>query len=64
MDINDMDIFKLNLMQKLSLLLFINSNDVNDLKKAKKLLFDCENFTKSDIIKLLEIEEYNYGFKK
>ena len=66
-----MDIFKINLMQKLSFLLFINSNDITepylqaeDLKKARKLLFDCKNLTKEDIIKLLETEEYNYGFKK
>tara|TARA_R110000787_G_scaffold103740_1_gene210352 strand:- start:1253 stop:1447 length:195 start_codon:yes stop_codon:yes gene_type:complete len=64
MDINDMDIYKINLMQKLSLLLFINSSDINDLEKARKLILKCKDYTKIDIINLLETEEYNYGFKK
>jgi len=59
-----MDIYKINLMQKLSLLLFINSSDINDLEKARKLILKCKDYTKIDIINLLETEEYNYGFKK
>lgn len=64
MDLENMDIFKQNLMQKLSLLLFFNSNSAKDLDNSKKIILSCKDKTKIDIIRLIETEEYNYGFKK
>ena len=64
MDLQNMDIFKYDLIQKLSLLLFLNSNDISDLDNSKKIILSCEDKTKTEIIELIETEEYNYGFKK
>lgn len=64
MDLQNMDIFKYDLIQKLSLLLFLNSNDISDLDNSKKIILSCEYKTKREIIELIETEEYNYGFKK
>jgi hypothetical protein len=62
MNIQDMNCFKQTLIEKLSLLLFINSKNEKELKESKKLILLCENYSKEEIIKLIETEEYNCGF--
>ena len=51
--------FKRVLMQKLALLLIVNSKNLQDLDKIKKIINDCENYTKEEIIKLIELYEIN-----
>tara|TARA_R100001369_G_scaffold4604_1_gene13163 strand:- start:765 stop:968 length:204 start_codon:yes stop_codon:yes gene_type:complete len=63
MILENLDVFKENLLRKLSLLLFVNNEKEKDLKECKKLILKCENLSKNKIIELIEIEEYNYGFK-
>ena len=62
MKLEELDIYKENLLTKLSLLLFVNSKNLNELKESQNLIFKCENLTKEEIIELIEKEEYNYGF--
>ena len=62
MNINDINCFKQTLIEKLALLLFVNSKNLNELKESQNLIFKCENLTKEEIIELIEKEEYNYGF--
>tara|TARA_R110000744_G_scaffold268660_1_gene382153 strand:+ start:308 stop:496 length:189 start_codon:yes stop_codon:yes gene_type:complete len=57
MNVKEINPFKRVLMQKLALLLFINSKNEKELKKSKKNIISCENYTKEKIIKLIEIEE-------
>ena len=64
MKLEELDIYKENLLTKLSLLLFVNSKNLNELKESQNLIFKCENLTKEEIIELIEKEEYNYGFNK
>ena len=59
MNVKEINPFKRVLMQKLALLLFINSKNEKELKKSKKNIISCENYTKEKIIKLIEIEEEN-----
>lgn len=63
MILENLDVFKENLLRKLALLLFVNNEKEKDLKECKKLILKCENLSKNKIIDLIEIEEYNYGFK-
>ena len=63
MILENLDVFKENLLRKLALLLFVNNEKEKDLKECKKLILKCENLSKNKIIELIEIEEYNYGFK-
>ena len=62
MNIQEMNPFKAVLMQKLALLLFINSKNKQELEQSKKIIMSCENYSKEQIIELIEIQEYNYGF--
>jgi len=64
MKINDINCFKKTLIEKLALLLFINSKNEKELKESKKLILSCEKYSKEEIIKLLDTAEYNYGFNK
>ena len=64
MKLEELDIYKENLLTKLSLLLFVNSKNYKELKESKKLILSCENYSKEEIIKLLDSAEYNYGFSK
>ena len=57
MNVKEINPFKRVLMQKLALLLFVNSKSEQDLKESKKNIISCENYTKEKIIKLIEIEE-------
>tara|TARA_R110002124_G_scaffold262870_1_gene429049 strand:- start:45 stop:236 length:192 start_codon:yes stop_codon:yes gene_type:complete len=57
MNVKEINPFKRVLMQKLALLLFINSNNEQDLKESKKIIMSCENYTKEQIIELIEIQE-------
>ena len=57
MNVKEINPFKRVLMQKLALLLFVNSKSEKDLKESKKNIIYCENYTKEKIIKLIEIEE-------
>tara|TARA_R110000751_G_scaffold90538_1_gene177583 strand:- start:1718 stop:1894 length:177 start_codon:yes stop_codon:yes gene_type:complete len=57
MNVKEINPFKRVLMQKLALLLFINSKNEKELKKSKKNIISCENYTKEKIIKLIEEEE-------
>ena len=59
MNVKEINPFKRVLMQKLALLLFVNSKSEQDLKESKKNIISCENYTKEKIIKLIEIEEEN-----
>tara|TARA_R110000803_G_C11820835_1_gene301939 strand:+ start:197 stop:403 length:207 start_codon:yes stop_codon:yes gene_type:complete len=59
MNVKEINPFKRVLMQKLALLLFVNSKSEKDLKESKKNIISCENYTKEKIIKLIEIEEKN-----
>ena len=52
-----MNPFKKTLIEKLSFLLFLNSNNEKELKKSKKIIFSSINYTKLQIIELIEIEE-------
>ena len=63
MNLSEIDCFKITLIEKLSLLLFLNSSNEKELKENKNKILICENLTKEKIIDLIEIEEYNYGFK-
>ena len=64
MNLHDMNCFKQTLIEKLALLLFVNSKNYKELKESKKLILSCENYSKEEIIKLLDSAEYNYGFSK
>ena len=57
MNVKEINPFKRVLMQKLALLLFVNSKSEQDLKESKKNIISCENYTKEKIIKLIEEEE-------
>ena len=57
MNVKEINPFKRVLMQKLALLLFVNSKNEQELKQSKKNIISCENYTKEKIIKLIEIEE-------
>jgi len=63
MNLSELDCFKVTLIEKLSLLLFLNSSNVKELKENQNKILLCENLTKEQIIELIEIEEYNNGFK-
>ena len=63
MNLSEIDCFKITLIEKLSLLLFLNSSNVKELKENQNKILLCENLTKEEIIELIEREEYNYGFK-
>jgi len=63
MNLPELDPFKQALIEKLSLLLFLNSSNVKELKENQNKILLCENLTKEKIIDLIETEEYNYGFK-
>jgi len=52
-----MNPFKKTLIEKLSFLFFLNSNNEKELKKSKKIIFSSINYTKLQIIELIEIEE-------
>jgi len=54
-----MNPFKQTLIEKLALLLFLNSNNEKELKKSQKIIFSSLNYTKLQIIELIEIEEKN-----
>ncbi len=64
MILEELDVFKENLLRQLALLLFVNNEKEKDLKECKDLILKCENLSKIEIIELIEKEEYNYGFKK
>jgi len=64
MNLSELDCFKITLIEKLALLLFLNSSNVKELKENQNKILLCENLTKEKIIDLIEIEEYNNGFKK
>jgi hypothetical protein len=64
MNLSEIDCFKITLIEKLSLLLFLNSSNVKELKENQNKILLCENLTKEEIIELIETEEYNNGFKK
>ena len=64
MNINDINCFKKTLIERLALLLLVNSKNLNELKESQNLIFKCENLTKEEIIGLIEKQEYNYGFNK
>ena len=57
MNVKEINPFKRVLMQKLALLFFINSNNEEELKESKKIIMSCENYTKNQIIQLIEIQE-------
>jgi len=63
MNLSELDCFKVTLIEKLSLLLFLNSSNVKELKENQNKILLCENLTKEKIIDLIETEEYNNGFK-
>ena len=63
MNLSELDCFKITLIEKLSLLLFLNSSNEKELKENQNKILLCENLTKEEIIELIEIEEYNNGFK-
>jgi len=63
MNLPELDCFKVTLIEKLALLLFLNSSNNKELKENKNKILLCENLTKEQIIELIEKEEYNYGFK-
>jgi len=52
-----MNPFKKTLIQKLALLLFINSNNQEELKTSQKIIFSALNYTKLQIIELIEMQE-------
>lgn len=54
-----MNPFKKTLIEKLSFLLFLNSNNEKELKKSQKIIFSSLNYTKVHIIQLIEIQEKN-----
>lgn len=54
-----MNPFKQTLIEKLSLLLFLNSNNEEELKKSQRIIFSSINYTKLQIIELIEIQEKN-----
>jgi len=64
MNLSEIDCFKITLIEKLSLLLFLNSSNVKELKENQNKILLCENLTKEEIIELIETEDYNNGFKK
>jgi len=64
MNLSEIDCFKITLIEKLSLLLFLNSSNVKELKENQNKILLCENLTKEEIIELIETEEYNNVFKK
>ena len=64
MNLSELDPFKTTLIEKLSLLLLLNSSNIKELKESKNKILLCENLTKEKIINLIEMEEYNNGFKK
>lgn len=64
MNLSDLDCFKITLIEKLALLLFLNSSNAKELKENQNKILLCKNLTKEKIIELIEIEEYNNGFKK
>lgn len=64
MNLSELDCFKTTLIEKLSLLLFLNSSNAKELKENQNKILLCENLTKEKIIDLIETEEYNNGFKK
>mgnify|MGYP005654893665 CR=1 FL=1 len=64
MNLPELDPFKQALIEKLSLLLFLNSSNSKELKENQNKILLCENLTKEEIIELIETEEYNNGFKK
>tara|TARA_R110001599_G_scaffold57710_2_gene158993 strand:- start:545 stop:739 length:195 start_codon:yes stop_codon:yes gene_type:complete len=64
MILEELDVYKENLLRQLALLLFVNNEKEKDLKECKDLILNCENLSKIEIIELIEKEEYNYGFKK
>ena len=57
MNVKEINPFKKVLMQKLALLLFVNSKNEQELKQSKKNIISCENYTKEKIIQLIEIQE-------
>jgi len=63
MILEELDVFKENLLRQLALLLFVNNEKEKDLKECKDLILKCENLSKIEIVELIEKEEYNYGFK-
>jgi len=64
MNLSEIDCFKITLIEKLALLLFLNSSNKKELKENQTKILLCENLTKEEIIELIETEEYNNGFKK
>lgn len=54
-----MNPFKKTLIEKLSFLLFLNSNNEKELKESQKIIFSSLNYTKLQIIELIEIQEKN-----
>lgn len=54
-----MNPFKKTLIEKLSFLLFLNSNNEKELKKSQEIIFSSLNYTKLQIIELIEIQEKN-----
>ncbi len=64
MNLSELDCFKITLIEKLALLLFLNSSNVKELKESQNKILLCENLTKEEIIELIETEEYNNGFEK
>jgi len=64
MNLSDLDCFKITLIEKLALLLFLNSSNEKELKENQNKILLCEKLTKEEIIELIETEEYNNGFKK
>ncbi len=64
MNLSEIDCFKITLIEKLALLLFLNSGNEKELKENQNKILLCENLTKEEIIELIEIEEYNNGFEK
>jgi len=63
MNLQKLDCFKITLIEKLALLLFLNSSNEKELKENQNKILFCEKLTKEKIIDLIEIEEYNNGFK-
>ena len=64
MNLSEIDCFKITLIEKLALLLFLNSSNKKELKENQTKILLCENLTKEEIIELIETEEYNNEFKK
>lgn len=56
MDFN-LDCFKQTLIEKLALLLFLNSETEKELMESKSKILDCYDLTKEEIIDLIELEE-------